>query len=119
MGYLTDVEIKEYYERSKLVILPIKNTLVSSGQSAGLQSAAMGTPVMTTATIGFWDYEKYEHLKNIIFVENNEFDKWINLINELYFDIEKLQSLSKNGIRLIKNSYTLDKFDVELEKLLI
>lgn len=119
MGYLTDVEIKEYYERSRLVILPIKNTLVSSGQSAGLQSAAMGTPVMTTATIGFWDYEKYEHLKNIIFVENNEFDKWINLINELYFDIEKLQSLSENGIRLIKNSYTLDKFDVELEKLLI
>lgn len=119
MGYLTDVEIKEYYERSKLVILPIKNTLVSSGQSVGLQSAAMGTPVMTTATIGFWDYEKYEHLKNIIFVENNEFDKWINLINELYFDIEKLQSLSENGIRLIKNSYTLDKFDVELEKLLI
>tara|TARA_B100001057_G_scaffold501275_1_gene623031 strand:+ start:36101 stop:37237 length:1137 start_codon:yes stop_codon:yes gene_type:complete len=118
MGYLTDKEIKDYYENSKLVILPIKNTLVSSGQSAGLQSAAMGTPVMTTATIGFWDYEKYKNFQNIIFVENNELENWVNLINKLYFDNDKLQSLSENGIQLINNSYTLEKFDVELEKFL-
>ena len=119
LGYLSDLEIKKYYEKSRLVILPINNTLVSSGQSAGLQAASVGTPVMTTKTIGFWDYDNYEHNENIIFINNNELDVWVSEIKEIYNNIDKLELLSKNGLSLVHNKYKLSNFDLELERHLI
>ena len=118
-GYLSDLEVKNYYEKSKIVILPINNTLVSSGQSAGLQAASVGTPVITTQTMGFWDYKNYKNLENIVFIKENNIDLWVDQIKKLYIDNEKLEELSNNGLNLIKNEYKLSKFDTELEKYLI
>ena len=49
-SYLSDLESRNFYENSRLVILPINNT-VSSGQR--LQAASVGTTVLTTRTIGY------------------------------------------------------------------
>ena len=70
-SHLSDIEVKKYYEEAKLVILPINDTLVSSGQSAGLQAASVGTAVITTKTKGFWDYSNYVDNENIFFMDNN------------------------------------------------
>ena len=117
--YLTDSEIKEYYESAKITILPINNTLVSSGQSAGLQSASVGTPLMTTETIGFWDYKFYNHEENIIFVKENSLDLWVNLLSNLYNNKEKLEHLSKNGIQLVNSKYDINKFNLSLEQYIV
>ena len=117
-AHLSDVEIKHYYESSKLVILPIKNTLVSSGQSAGLQAAAVGTTVVTTKTIGFWDYESYEDGKNILFVENNELKNWTSIVKEAYENDSLLLNIGKNSKKLVNNTYHLDIFNTKLESFL-
>jgi len=117
-NYLSDLEIKKYYELARLVILPIKNTLVSSGQSAGLQASSVGTTVITTKTIGFWDYENYINNENIIFAENNDLKHWVNLIRETYNNIELLTKVSKNSQILINKEYNLDLFNLKLEECL-
>lgn len=118
-GYLSDEEVKSYYEKARLVILPINNTLVSSGQSAGLQAASVGTPLITSSTIGFWDYKTYQNRKNIILLNNNTLDLWAENIQSLYYDKEKLEDLSKESLHLINSNYKLVNFDRELEKYLL
>lgn len=117
-GYLSDEEVKTYYEKARLVILPINNTLVSSGQSAGLQAASVGTPLITSRTMGFWDYERYQDRKNIILLKNNTLELWAENIESLYYDLEKLKELSKESLLLINANYKLANFDKELEKYL-
>jgi glycosyltransferase involved in cell wall biosynthesis len=117
-AHLSDVEIKQYYESSKLVILPINNTLVSSGQSAGLQAAAVGTAVVTTRTIGFWDYESYKDGENILFVENNELKNWTSIVKEAYENDSLLLNIGKNSKKLVNNTYHLDIFNTKLESFL-
>ena len=103
---------------SKLVILPINNTLVSSGQSAGLQAAAVGTTVVTTKTIGFWDYESYEDGKNILFVTNNELKNWTSIVREAYENENLLLTIGKNSKNLVNDIYHLDVFNTKLESFL-
>ena len=117
-SYLSDPEIRNYYENSRLVILPINNTLVSSGQSAGLQAASVGTTVLTTRTIGFWDYDKYKDSENIIFVEDNKLDLWVDKINEVYENQSLLNKISSNSIKLVREEYDLSKFHLNLQKYL-
>lgn len=117
-SYLSDPEIKNYYETSRLVILPINNTLVSSGQSAGLQAASVGTTVLTTRTIGFWDYDNYKDSENIIFLEDNKLDLWADKITEIYENKALLDKISNNSIKLVRKKYDLNIFNLEIEKYL-
>lgn len=115
-SYLSDPEIKNYYESSRLVILPINNTLVSSGQSAGLQAASVGTTVLTTRTVGFWDYDKYKDSENIIFLDSNKLDLWVDKITEIYDNQVLLNKISSNSIELVHREYDLSIFNLEIEK---
>ncbi len=118
-NYLSDLEIKDFYEKARMVILPINNTIVSSGQSAGLQSASVGTTVLTSKTIGFWDYKNYKDKENIIFLESNNLDLWVNNIKEIYDNTDLLSKISVNSKKLVVEEYALEIFDRELEKCLI
>ena len=117
-SHLSDIEVKKYYEEAKLVILPINDTLVSSGQSAGLQAASVGTAVITTKTKGFWDYRNYVDNENIIFMDNNNLDEWLSKIKEIYSDDEKLKKIGSNSLELINDKYRLEIFNNELENLI-
>ena len=115
---LTDDELKELYNKSKLVIIPLKESLQPSGQSVTLQSMAMSTPVMITKTIGFWDDKEFNHLENIYFIENNSVDNWIRSINEIYYSDDILENLSTNALKVINDKYKSDYFFEKLEKIL-
>lgn len=117
--YLTDDEIKEEYDKSKIVIMPLKNSIVSAGQSVGLQAAAMGVPLVISETIGFWDKDNYTDNKDIVFVKENNLNTWIEVIVDLYQNEEKLKNISNNSIALIEKFYKLNNFNYELEKLII
>ena len=114
---LTDLEIKDLYKNSRLVFLPIKDQLVASGQSAAMQSMAMGTPVVISKTIGFWDYENFTDNKNIFILEDGSINSWVNKINEIYNDFDILDKVSKNGHELILNNFNLNVFNHKLEEI--
>ena len=99
-----------------MVILPINNTLVSSGQSAGLQAASVGTTVLTTKTIGFWDYNNYIDKKNIVFINSNVLEEWTSAIKKIYEDKDLLKKIGDNSIELVNSEYKLNKFNKALEE---
>ena len=65
-GSFNDLFIKDIYEESDLVILPLKNSYQPSGQSVALQAMSMEKPVMISKTKGFWSDKDFQHELNII-----------------------------------------------------
>lgn len=54
---LSDAEIRELVRQARFVVLPIRNTVQPSGQSAALQAMACGKAVLVTDYPGLWNRE--------------------------------------------------------------
>ena len=114
---LSDSDIKNLYETSRIVFLPVEDTLVASGQSVAMQSMSMGTPVIISKTIGFWDYKNFVNDENIFLIETNNAKNWADKINELYGDYDLLNRIAHNGKELIHSKFNLKIFNNYLEEL--
>jgi len=115
---LSDQEIRNYYQKSFLTILPINNTFQPSGQSVTLQSMSMETPVLITKTDGFWDEENFQNNKNIYFIENNDLEKWKSRIKKIYEDEKLHEFVKKEGKKTINNNFYLDFMYHEVKKII-
>ncbi len=115
---MSDQKLKEYYENAILTFLPIKETYQPSGQSVALQSMSLGIPVAITQTKGFWDIDKFSHMENIVFVENNSTENWTTTINKLLSDNNLLSNISKKSISTVKKYYNQDDFFLKMEELI-
>ena len=56
--------------------------------------------------------------ENIIFVEDNKLDLWVDKINEVYENQSLLNKISSNSIKLVREEYDLSKFHLNLQKYL-
>lgn len=115
---LTDSDIKDMYRNSYLTIIPLKESLQPSGQSVALQSMSCGTPVMITKTSGFWESEKFEDKKNIFFVSKNDINIWESNIVSFFQNYKNDENLINNIIQTVKENYSLEKFNSEIEKII-
>ena len=116
---LTDKEVRDIYEQSKITILPLKNTLQPSGQSVTLQSMSCGVPVIISNTVGFWDSDRFKNDYHLLRLEDNSLDSWVSKISEILKSEDLLAEISKNGIELINNNYDISKFNEYIEKTMI
>ncbi len=106
----SDSDLLNEYKKSRLTILPIKETTQPSGQSVALQSMALGVPVLINRTKGFWDYEKFYHNENIFFVENSTLESWTDSILYLYNNDDLINSVGKKSSTLVHKEYNLEVF---------
>lgn len=115
-GSFNDLFIKDIYEESDLVILPLKNSYQPSGQSVALQAMSMEKPVMISKTKGFWSDKDFQHELNIIFI--NSWDSLIWKKNILYYfeNYTLIDKISKNSCKLVDEKYNLEYFNKQLVK---
>ena len=116
---LSDSEMRNYFSESKISIIPLKNSLQPSGQSVALQSMVCKTPVMISKTEGFWDDKLFKNDENIIFIEENSTDSWVEKINESLNNIEKLNEISKNSYFIVSTKLTMENFVSRLKEIVI
>ena len=117
-SYITDYDLKEFYKKSKLVIVPLKESTQPSGQSVSLQAMSLGIPVIISDTKGFWDKNKFTHKENIYFVQPNSEDNWIKSVEHLFNNSELLEKLSNQGKEIVVNEFSLDSFNNQLTDIL-
>lgn len=115
---ISDKELRAIYSSSRLTIIPLMESMQPSGQSVALQSMAAGTPVLITNTEGLWDRKNINHDENIFLIDNNSIELWIEKVEKLYSDIDKLNDLSKNSIKTIEECFDVNKFYQEIKKLI-
>lgn len=108
-GGITDIDIRNIFEKSACTIVPLINTIQPSGQSVSLQSMSMNVPVIITKTKGFWDYDTFENNRNIIFAEKNDIKLWESLIENLFKDNSLYGNLIMNAKKTMEDDYNQDK----------
>ena len=108
-GGITDIDIRNIFEKSACTIVPLINTIQPSGQSVSLQSMSMNVPVIITKTNGFWDYDTFENNQNIIFAEKNDIKLWESLIENLFKDNSLYGNLIMNAKKTMEDDYNQDK----------
>ena len=115
---LTDRTIKDYYINADLTILPITETLVSSGQSVALQSIAAGTPVLISSYTGFWNFEKFRDMENIYFCNEKDENNWSIKIKNILEDENVLEEVAAKGRKTVLNYYNKTIFDEKFFEIL-
>tara|TARA_A100000164_G_scaffold379847_1_gene425391 strand:+ start:265 stop:1383 length:1119 start_codon:yes stop_codon:yes gene_type:complete len=105
---ISDSDLKDLYLKSKLSIIPLKESFQPSGQSVALQSMSLGIPVMITKTQGFWQKDIFSDNENIIFINDFEHKTWALKINEIFNDDSKIKKISKNAKNTIFENYKLE-----------
>ena len=118
LSELTDIEIRKFYDSAKLTLIPLIESYQPSGQSVALQSMSLGIPVVITETKGFWDKEKFNHLDNIVFVNDNSIDNWNLLLSSLPENKDLLSKLSKNSKKTVQKYYDQNDFFTKMEELI-
>ena len=97
---ISDESLREIYSKSKLTIIPIKNSYQPSGQSVALQSLSCNTPILITKTNGFFGDEDFIQEYKINLVHSNLATEWENELNKILNDYQKAQLDSKVSIIL-------------------
>jgi len=118
-GFLSDLDLKKIYEKSRLVILPLKDSAQPSGQSVALQSMSMGIPVLISKTKGFWDIENFVENENIFFELSRNPNLWSEKINNLYDNTTLLKKVAQEASLLVRKQYNIKEFHNYLEEELI
>ncbi len=79
----SDEDIRKYYQESQFCVIPLRETIQPSGQSATLQAMACGKAVILTRVAGLWDSEKMRDGENCILSNPNN-------VKSIQADVESL-----------------------------
>ncbi len=115
---ISDEKLREYYSKSRLTIIPLKNSYQPSGQSVGLQSLACKTPILISETDGFWDTKKFINDFEINFVSSEDSNVWSDRINHILSD-KKNMEISNTQSKLFNKQYDIEIFNLGLEKIIL
>ena len=111
---ITDEELRSIYHNSKAVILPLKESTQPSGQSVSLQAMSCGVPVIISLTNGFWDRGSFKNGEEITYVENNNIEGWVNILNSRINDVSYLDKVKSSAQDLIHSKFNLNEFKQKL-----
>ncbi len=108
---LTDISYWEFIRlmaESMLVVIPLQDRLISTGQSVALAAMALGKAVVITKTSGTLDYV----LDNItgIFAEPYNHEALRKTITELAQDKEKRKRIGESAREFVKENCIIQKY---------
>ena len=93
----TDTEIRNLYQESFAVIVPLKDVFQPSGYSVTLQAMACGKPVILTKTKGLWAPKIFKNKENCILVSPGSKLEIENAINFLGNSQSQYEKISENA----------------------
>lgn len=93
----TGVQLRQLYQRSALVVTPLRDVAQPSGQSATLQAMACGKAVILTKTQGLWEPDRLIHGQNCLLVEPGD-------VRELRGEMDRLLERPDEAARIGANA---------------
>lgn len=115
---LSNLELRDYYNSTKIVSIPVKETLQPSGYSVALQAMACGKPVIMSKIKGLWDNTILKDMRNIVFVPPND-PKELQKAIELLLNNRKLrQEIALEARKTAVNFFSLKRMNEDFNNLL-
>lgn len=107
-GFVDDIE--EYISRLDIYISPL---FMGSGmKNKVLQTLSVGVPLIATQ-VSVDGIEGMKNGENFYLCDDNP-ENWVELINNLYKDLEIRKKFSANGRKLVKEEYSWENFSKNL-----
>ena len=113
----TDLKIRELYQNSFAVIIPLKDVFQPSGYSVTLQSMSCGKPVILTLTKGLWAPEYFKNNKNCILVCPYKEKEIEEAIEKLSNDKNLYSQISRNSRLTIEKYFSTEVANMATLKL--
>lgn len=115
---LSDIDIRNYYNQSKIIVVPVKETFQPSGNSVTLQAMACGKPVILSNIKGLWDKELLKDFKNIILVSPNDPKELEDKITLLLKDKRLRDKIGLNAAETARKYFSLERMNRDFNSLL-
>ena len=112
---ISEMVIRDLYRESRLVMIPLKQTLQPSGQSVTLQALACGTPVIISETPGFWDSSRFINGETIDFVDPENPESFKVQIERKFSNPLDAAKMGENGSVLVNRYYSAEDFSNRLK----
>lgn len=98
---VTDADLRDQLQRALLVVVPVRETLQPSGQSACLQAMACGRPVVMTANCGLWDRPQIERHRACRLVPPGNAAALAGAVSELLADRREAEALGRRAREMV------------------
>jgi glycosyltransferase involved in cell wall biosynthesis len=112
----SQIDVLGWFQESKLVVIPIKDTIRPSGQNCILQAMASGKAVITTRTRGIWT-DKLHDWENCVFVPPSDHKAMRQAIHDLYYNPAQAAAIGKCARETVLKHFTLDHFTRAITKI--
>lgn len=115
---VSDSDLRNFYQRSKIILVPIHNVFQPSGQSVTLQAMACEKPVIISKTKGIFETKRLKNNFNIKFTPPNNAVILEKNILELLQSKKLRNSIGFQARKTIKDHFTLSHMSLSLENIL-
>ncbi|MBO8230534.1 hypothetical protein CU313_06820 [Prochlorococcus marinus str. MU1404] len=105
---LTDLEVRQLYQESFAVIVPLKNVYQPSGYSVTLQAMACGKPVILSNTKGLWAPKLFKNRKNCILVNPGSEKEIEYAIQTLENDKKTYEYICNEARKTVEKHFSLE-----------
>ncbi|MBF0268016.1 MAG: glycosyltransferase family 4 protein [Alphaproteobacteria bacterium] len=106
---ISDCGIRDLYHRSRFVIIPIKDTIQPSGQSACLQAMSMGKAVILSRIAGLWDNELLKDGETCLLVPPGDAQALAQAVRRLQADPGLVSRLGTTAREIVKRRFTIER----------
>jgi glycosyltransferase involved in cell wall biosynthesis len=100
---ISDTALRAKIQGSRLVVVPVRDTLQPSGQSAALQAMACGKPVVMSANRGCWDTEMLQRYDACRFVPPGNVQALSETIATLLADTPNAEAMGARARRMLES----------------
>lgn len=109
-------DMKRLMAKSHIVVIPLNDVNVSSGQLVMLQALSLGKPVICTASNGVKDYIVNNETGILV---NNNIKEWIDAIENLYKDTGLYKKMSDNSKNFFVENFSAEVMYERIGKIVL
>lgn len=105
---LSDGEIRDLYQGADFVVLPIRQTIQPSGQSACLQAMACGKAVVISDIAGLWDRQAMSDGKTCLLVAPGSVEGLRDAVESLMANPDRAREIGVRARAAVEEHFNLD-----------
>jgi len=113
---ISNDKLRKLYHQAKFVIIPLKNTLATSGLSAVLQALSMEKPILLAKTPAI--KELFEDYKHVLFYQPSKPASFKQKLDELNNNQKLRNNLAKNGRKIVEEKFNSRKMGKKALKII-
>lgn len=115
---ISNIELRELYQKSRIVVIPLQDVSQPSGQSVALQAMSCGKAVLLSDTRGLWDRRGMKHDFNCRLVIPNNVKAFSEAIEYMWADQDYCNQLGHNARETVLELYASKTLGKHLSRIL-